>query len=86
MSDQAIEDRIEQLEAQERELRADEATRAATANEAALEQDAEKLKRIKVELDQQWDLLRQRRALRDAGKDPDTASLRDEGTVEGYLG
>ncbi len=86
MSDQAIEDRIEQLEAQERELRADEATRAGMANDAALEQDAERLKRIKVELDQQWDLLRQRRALRDAGQDPDRARLRSEGTVEGYLG
>ncbi|MGH2813844.1 MAG: DUF2630 family protein, partial [Actinomycetota bacterium] len=35
--------------------------------------------------DQCWDLLRQRRARRDAGQDPDTAQLRPEGTVEGYL-
>lgn len=39
---------------------------------------------IQIELDRYWDLLRQRRALRDAGKDPDDASLRDSNTVEGY--
>jgi hypothetical protein len=31
-----------------------------------------------------WDLLRQRRALRDAGADPEEAQARDAGTVEGY--
>ena len=36
-------------------------------------------------LDRFWDLLRQRRALREFGRDPDEASTRDEGTVEGYL-
>jgi hypothetical protein len=38
-----------------------------------------------VELDRLWDLLRQRRALRSAGADPDEASERDADTVEGYL-
>jgi hypothetical protein len=39
---------------------------------------------IEVALDQCWDLLRQRRARRDAGLDPDEAQARPEGTVEGY--
>jgi hypothetical protein len=40
---------------------------------------------IEVELDRCWDLLRQRRALRNAGADPDDATVRDSATVEGYL-
>ncbi len=39
---------------------------------------------LEVQLDQLWDLLRQRRARRDAGLDPDQASERDPSTVEGY--
>jgi hypothetical protein len=39
---------------------------------------------IDVEIDRQWDLLRQRRALRRAGRDPGGATLRPPGTVEGY--
>jgi hypothetical protein len=39
---------------------------------------------VEVELDRCWDLLRQRRALRDAGSDPEQASVRDAGTVEHY--
>lgn len=37
-------------------------------------------------LDQCWNLLRQRRARREAGQDPDEAKVRDAKTVEGYLG
>jgi hypothetical protein len=44
-----------------------------------------RLRRVEVELDQCWDLLRQRRARREYGRDPDTAETRSEGTVEGYL-
>jgi hypothetical protein len=40
---------------------------------------------LEVTLDRMWDLLRQRRALRSAGKDPDQATSRSEGTVEGYM-
>ena len=43
-----------------------------------------RLHEVEVQLDQCWDLLRQRRARRDAGQDPDTAQVRPEGTVEGY--
>ena len=48
--------------------------------------DRDRLKRIEVTLDQCWDLLRQRRARRSAGLDPDEAQVRDEETVERYVG
>jgi hypothetical protein len=44
----------------------------------------ERLARLEVELDQCWDLLRQRRARREFGEDPDGASARTEDTVERY--
>jgi hypothetical protein len=44
----------------------------------------ERLARVEVELDQCWDLLRQRRARRNAGEDPDAATPRDVNTVEHY--
>lgn len=50
------------------------------------EADKEKLKRIQVTLDQCWDLLRQRRARREFGHDPEAAVLRDEKTIKGYTG
>jgi len=50
----------------------------------ASEADLARLRQIGVTLDQCWDLLRQRRARRAAGLDPDEAQLRDEKTVEGY--
>jgi hypothetical protein len=40
---------------------------------------------IEVQLDQCWDLLRQRQARRDAGEDPSGAKVRPAGEVEGYL-
>ncbi|MGN6473905.1 MAG: DUF2630 family protein [Mycobacteriales bacterium] len=40
---------------------------------------------IEVQLDQCWDLLRQRQARRDAGENPDAAQVRPAGEVEGYL-
>jgi hypothetical protein len=43
-----------------------------------------RLQELEVALDQCWDLLRQRRARRNAGLDPDEAAVRDPGTVEGY--
>lgn len=46
--------------------------------------DHERLREIEVALDQCWDLLRQRRARRDAGQDPGQAAVRDADTVEGY--
>ena len=56
------------------------------ATGAGLDDDQEaRLRELEVQLDQCWDLLRQRRARRDAGQDPDSASVRPGGTVEGYL-
>ncbi len=46
--------------------------------------ELERLRGIEVALDQCWDLLRQRRARRDAGADPDEARVRPASTVEGY--
>ena len=45
----------------------------------------ERLKAVEVQLDQCWDLLRQRRGRRHAGQDPDTAQVRDPNTVERYV-
>jgi hypothetical protein len=42
------------------------------------------LQELKVSLDQCWDLLRQRRALRQAGRDPSAASVRPAEVVERY--
>jgi hypothetical protein len=52
----------------------------------ASSKERERLKEIEVQLDQCWDLLHQRRALRSAGMDPDQAAVRPETTVEGYVG
>jgi hypothetical protein len=46
--------------------------------------DHTRLAKLKVELDQYWDLLRQRRALREFGKDPDAAKVRPAKIVENY--
>ena len=48
--------------------------------------DQEHLRRIRLELDQCWDLVRQRLALRDAGRDPDEAQVRPSEVVESYKG
>ena len=50
----------------------------------SLDEDQRRLREVEVELDRCWDLLRQRRALRDAGGDPDQAQVRDADTVERY--
>jgi hypothetical protein len=46
--------------------------------------DQQRLDKLKVELDQCWDLLRQRRALREFGQDPDKAKVRPAKIVENY--
>jgi len=48
------------------------------------EHDRTRLEQIRVELDQCWDLLRQRRARREFGQDPDAAAVRPTKVVEGY--
>ena len=44
----------------------------------------ERLESVQLELDQYWDLLRQRRALREFGGDPDRAQIRSRDVVERY--
>ncbi|MCV7102292.1 DUF2630 family protein [Mycobacterium palustre] len=48
-------------------------------------EEHDRLRQVEVELDQCWDLLRQRRALRETGGDPREAEVRPPGQVEGYL-
>jgi hypothetical protein len=83
MSDESIAARIERLVAEEHELRDRE--QADRPDSAALGEDKERLEAVELELDRCWDLLRQRRAFRDAGTDPEQAQVRDADTVERYL-
>jgi hypothetical protein len=85
LNDEQVQARIEELEEEERRLRRDEG-KAVEGNPEQVAADAERLEAVRIELDQLWDYLRQRRALRDAGRNPDGAELRDPGTVERYLG
>jgi hypothetical protein len=78
MDDNQIHARIESLVAEEHELWEREA--AGNAGDA----ERRRLEELKVSLDQCWDLLRQRRALREAGFDPEAASVRSQEVVERY--
>ena len=78
MDDQAVLGRIDELvQEEERLLHAHESDGLSDAEHRRMEE-------LRVQLDQAWDLLRQRRSLRQYGLDPDEASPRDAGTVEGY--
>ena len=79
MDDSQVMDRIGALVKEEHALE-----RQATGGGLDERQQA-RLHEVEVQLDQCWDLLRQRRARRNAGQDPDAAQVRPEGTVEGYL-
>ena len=77
MSDKSILAHISELIDEEHRLQ----------NEAAASDDAHaRIRHIEEQLDQCWDLLRQRRARREFGDDPDAAQPRDIKTVEGYIG
>jgi hypothetical protein len=78
MDDGQIHGSIERLVAEEHELWDREAAGAAT------EDDRRRLEAVKITLDQYWDLLRQRRALRESGLDPDAAAERSAEVVERY--
>jgi Protein of unknown function (DUF2630) len=82
MSDESIAARIESLVAEEHQLRGREQDDAKDPGQ--LDDDQRRLEEVQIELDRCWDLLRQRRALRDAGEDPDQAQARDADTVECY--
>ena len=78
MDDPQIHGTIEQLVAEEHELWEREAAGSST------DDDRRRLQQLKVSLDQCWDLLRQRRAFREAGRDPEEAELRRAEVVERY--
>jgi hypothetical protein len=80
MEDQEVVDRINALANDEHDLFGKESQGKTS------KADKERLNQLEVSLDQCWDLLHQRRARRAAGLDPDRASVRDERTVEGYVG
>jgi hypothetical protein len=56
------------------------------AGDQQSEQKSARLKDVAEQLDQCWDLLRQRRAKREFGEDPDSAQVRDVATVKTYTG
>jgi Protein of unknown function (DUF2630) len=78
VDDQEIISQINTLAAEERRLE------EAHVGEGLSAEERERLKSLEVTLDQLWDTLRQRRAKRDAGRDPNEAQTRSAGTVEGY--
>jgi hypothetical protein len=74
-TDESVLSQIEKLAEEEQALYSHE----------ELEPQAQKrLQQIQIQLDQCWDLLRQRRALREFGKDPDEAEVRPAKVVEDY--
>jgi hypothetical protein len=79
MDDQAVLNRINELAAEEHQLFEKESKGEVSDEERA------RLSNLGVTLDQCWDLLRQRRARRSAGMDPDDAQPRSESVVERYL-
>jgi hypothetical protein len=78
MDDPQIHGTIEQLVAEEHELWQRE------SDGSASDGDRQRLRALKVSLDQCWDLLRQRRALREAGRNPNEAEARGAEVVERY--
>ncbi len=71
---------IRELVAEEKALRAQLQRGDITTSE-----EHDRLRRVEIELDQCWDLLRQRRALRESGGDPRVAEVRPPDQVEDYL-
>jgi Protein of unknown function (DUF2630) len=74
-TDQPVLSHIDQLVKEEERL---------YAKNGLTDDDQARLAEVKVELDQCWDLLRQRRALREFGEDPDKAKVRPAKIVENY--
>jgi hypothetical protein len=79
VNDETVLARIHELVDEERELRTTHRGRGLTGD------DRQRLELIERQLDQCWDLLRQRRAREEFGDDPDAAQTRSVNDVEGYL-
>jgi hypothetical protein len=78
MDDTSVLKHISELADEERQLEEGQ------VGEALADHKLERLRAIEVELDRCWDLLRQRRARRSAGQDPDQATERPGSVVEDY--
>jgi hypothetical protein len=76
-TDHGILERIHALVAEEKQLRA--------GGHGLGHADRDRLRALEIQLDQAWDLLRQRRAREEPGEDPDAASERSGNDVESYL-
>jgi hypothetical protein len=77
--DQDILAQVNKLVAEEKELRD-----KLQHHEIDESEEHQRLRAVEIALDQCWDLLRQRRAFREAGGDPDAADVRRPEVVEGY--
>lgn len=80
MEDSNVMQHIDSLAREEHELFERESNGTATTK------DQERLRQLQAMLDQCWDLLRQRRAKREFGQNPDDAQPRDAKTIKGYVG
>ena len=80
MDDKDIHERFQRLVDEEHTLR-----ERLGRGEITRDEEHARLRELEIALDQSWDLLRQRQALREAGADPDRAQERSPGEVEGYL-
>ncbi|MGH3472844.1 MAG: DUF2630 family protein [Nocardioidaceae bacterium] len=79
--DSSIRTRITALVDEERELR-----RRLGRHQISADEEQTRLRHVEAELDQCWDLLRQRDAAREFGEDPDASTVRPESVVENYEG
>ena len=76
-TDKTVLKHIEELVAEEKTL---------YAKGGVSEEEKKRLDHLNIELDRCWDLLRQRRALREFGRNPDEAEVRPANVVENYRG
>lgn len=79
MDDSTLRDRIEELVAEERRLMEE------SVGKGPDDERHKRLQTLKIDLDQCWDLLRQRRAHREFAQDPNESRTRPREQVEGYL-
>jgi len=79
MNERTILHHIDELVAEEHQLR------SRHTGDGLDDAERERMRQLEVELDQAWDLLRQRRARSEFGQNPDDAEQRDAAEVETYL-
>lgn len=79
MNERSILSHIDELVAEEKQLR------SRHTGDGLADDERQRMHQLEVELDQAWDLLRQRRAKAEYGDDPDNAQQRDASEVETYL-